>query len=129
MRPHVAPAVFLSGLIFPRPAVDPTAKRPLRTLHPMATPDRFSLPQVGESTRKPDWLKVRLPRGDGYERVREIARRPRLAPVCEEARSPNTAECWGGGPAPVMLRGEVCPRACRFCHVKVGAPPPLDPHE
>ena len=95
----------------------------------MATPDRFAQPQVGETTRKPDWLKVRLPHGDGYERVKAIIRRTGLATVCEEARCPNIAECWGGGTATVMLMGEVCTRACRFCHVKVGAPPPLDPRE
>jgi lipoic acid synthetase len=95
----------------------------------MATPDRFPLPQVPDSSRKPDWLKVRLPRGGGYERVKDIVRRTRLATVCEEARCPNIAECWGGGTATVMLMGEVCTRACRFCHVKVGAPPPLDPEE
>jgi len=95
----------------------------------MATPDRFALPQVAESTRKPEWLKVRLPHGDGYERVKSIVRQTKLATVCEEARCPNIAECWGGGTATVMLMGEVCTRACRFCHVKVGAPPPLDPLE
>src|SRR5687767_8200792 len=95
----------------------------------MATPDRFPLPQVPDSTRKPDWLKVRLPHGHGYERVKDIVRRTGLATVCEEARCPNIAECWGGGTATVMLMGEVCTRACRFCHVKVGAPPPLDPEE
>ncbi len=95
----------------------------------MATPDRFSLPQLRESTRKPDWLKVRLPHGEGYEKVRGIVKRTGLATVCEEARCPNIAECWGGGTATVMLMGEVCTRACRFCHVKVGAPPPLDPME
>lgn len=95
----------------------------------MATPDRFPLPQVGVSTQKPEWLKVRLPHGEGYERVKAIVRKTRLATVCEEARCPNIAECWGGGTATVMLMGEVCTRACRFCHVKVGAPPPLDPEE
>ncbi len=95
----------------------------------MATPDRFSLPQLSDSSRKPDWLKVRMPSGDGYERMKAIVRRTRLATVCEEARCPNIAECWGGGTATVMLMGEVCTRACRFCHVKVGAPPALDPME
>jgi lipoyl synthase len=94
----------------------------------MATPDRFPLPQTAD-TRKPDWLKVRLPHGEGYERVKAIVRRTKLATVCEEARCPNIAECWGGGTATVMLMGEVCTRACRFCHVKVGAPLPLDPEE
>jgi lipoic acid synthetase len=108
--------------------VDRAGEAPLRNAA-MATPDRFSLPQIAESTRKPDWLKVRLPRGEGYERVRDIVKRVGLATVCEEARCPNIAECWGGGTATVMLMGEVCTRACRFCHVKVGAPPPLDPHE
>ena len=70
-----------------------------------------------------------MPHGEGYERVKSIVRRTRLATVCEEARCPNIAECWGGGTATVMLMGEVCTRACRFCHVKVGAPPPLDPEE
>jgi lipoyl synthase len=95
----------------------------------MATPDRFPLPQIPESTRKPEWLKVRLPHGEGFERVKGIVKRTKLATVCEEARCPNIAECWGGGTATVMLMGEVCTRACRFCHVKVGAPPPLDPME
>ncbi len=95
----------------------------------MATPDRFPLPQLTETQGKPDWLKVRLPRGEGYERVKAIVQKTRLATVCEEARCPNIAECWGGGTATVMLMGEVCTRACRFCHVKVGAPPPLDPEE
>jgi lipoyl synthase len=95
----------------------------------MATPDRFSLPQVPDSTRKPEWLKVRMPHGDEYERVKSIIRKTGLATVCEEARCPNIGECWGGGTATVMLMGEVCTRACRFCHVKVGAPPPLDPEE
>jgi lipoic acid synthetase len=95
----------------------------------MATPDRFALPQIPESTRKPEWLKVRLPHGEGYERVKAIVRETKLSTVCEEARCPNIAECWGGGTATVMLMGEVCTRACRFCHVKVGAPPPLDPLE
>jgi lipoyl synthase len=94
----------------------------------MATPDRFVLPQ-SPATGKPDWLKVRMPHGEGYERVKAIIRRTKLATVCEEARCPNIAECWGGGTATVMLMGEVCTRACRFCHVKVGAPPPLDPEE
>ncbi|MBL9037449.1 MAG: lipoyl synthase [Archangium sp.] len=94
----------------------------------MATPNRFSLP-VSTSTGKPDWLKVKLPKGDEYERVKSLVRELKLATVCEEARCPNIAECWGGGTATVMLMGEVCTRACRFCHVKVGAPPPLDPME
>ncbi len=94
----------------------------------MATPNRLSAAQP-TSSGKPDWLKVKMPRGEEYERVKHLVTELKLATVCEEARCPNIAECWGGGTATVMLMGEVCTRACRFCHVKVGAPPPLDPDE
>ncbi|MEW5739051.1 MAG: lipoyl synthase [Myxococcota bacterium] len=94
----------------------------------MATPNRMPLP-VTTSTGKPQWLKVRMPHGETYERVKHLVKELKLATVCEEARCPNIGECWGGGTATVMLMGEVCTRACRFCHVKVGAPPPLDPQE
>ena len=94
----------------------------------MATPHRLPI-AVSTSTGKPDWLKVRLPKGDGYQKIKALTKALKLATVCEEARCPNIAECWGGGTATVMLMGDVCTRACRFCHVKVGAPPPLDPHE
>jgi lipoic acid synthetase len=94
----------------------------------MATPNRLSLPER-TSTGKPAWLKVKLPGGEAYERVKGLVKGLKLSTVCEEARCPNIAECWGGGTATVMLMGEVCTRACRFCHVKVGAPPPLDPEE
>lgn len=73
--------------------------------------------------RKPDWLKVRLPHGAGYEWVKVILDRTRLGTVCQEARSPNLGECWGAGTATVMLMEEVCTQACRFCNVKRGTLP------
>jgi lipoic acid synthetase len=94
----------------------------------MATPNKLSGP-VSTSTGKPEWLKVKLPKGQEYERIKHLVRELKLSTVCEEARCPNIAECWSGGTATVMLMGDVCTRACRFCHVKVGAPPPLDPTE
>lgn len=94
----------------------------------MATPNRLPLP-VTTSKGKPDWLTVKLPKGEAYEKTKALVKSLKLATVCEEARCPNIAECWGGGTATVMLMGEVCTRACRFCHVKVGSPPPLDPQE
>ncbi|MGC4116043.1 MAG: lipoyl synthase [Myxococcales bacterium] len=98
----------------------------------MSTTHRFPQPQNDPQVpvqRKPEWLKVRLPHGEGYERVKAILEKTRLATVCQEARCPNMGECWGGGTATVMLMGETCTRACRFCHVKMGAPAPLDPNE
>lgn len=95
----------------------------------MATSNRFPLPVVAPSTGKPDWIKVRPPRGENYERLKGLTEGLKLATVCEEARCPNIGECWSHGTATVMLMGEVCTRACRFCHVKTGAPAPLDPDE
>ncbi len=93
------------------------------------TPDRIREAQETTLGRKPEWLKVRLPSGQGYERVRAILEKTRLATVCQEARCPNMGECWGSGTATVMLMGEICTRGCKFCHVKVGHPAPLDPNE
>ncbi len=80
--------------------------------------------------RKPPWLKVPMPGGERYQRVKETLRGLSLHTVCQEASCPNVGECWGGGTATVMLMGDVCTRGCRFCHVKTAAhPPPLDPDE
>src|SRR5262245_47423784 len=75
-----------------------------------------------KTLRKPDWLKVRAPAGDAYLKIKSLRQGLRLATVCEEARCPNIAECWGAGTATFMLLGDVCTRACRFCNVKTGRP-------
>lgn len=72
--------------------------------------------------RKPGWLRVRVPSGAGYLRVKEIVRSHRLATVCEESHCPNIGECWSAGTATLMLLGAVCTRACRFCAVDTGNP-------
>ncbi len=80
--------------------------------------------------KKPDWLRVGVPGGERYQRVRDTLAHLRLHTVCQEAHCPNVAECWGGGTATVMLMGDTCTRGCRFCHVKTAArPPSLDPDE
>ena len=70
--------------------------------------------------RRPPWLTVKIPTGDGYTRLKELMRGLELNTVCEEARCPNIAECWGGGTATFMILGDVCTRACAFCAVKSG---------
>ena len=71
---------------------------------------------------KPRWLRAPLGTGAGYESVRQTVRAHRLATVCEEAKCPNIGECWNAGTATLMLMGEVCTRACRFCAVDTGNP-------
>jgi lipoic acid synthetase len=72
--------------------------------------------------RKPAWLRAPMPGGEGYDSVRQTVREHRLATVCEEAKCPNIGECWNAGTATIMLMGEVCTRACRFCAVDTGNP-------
>ncbi len=67
---------------------------------------------------KPPWLKVRLPAGAEYNRLKDNFRGLKLHTVCEEARCPNLAECWQSGTATIMILGDICTRGCRFCAVK-----------
>ena len=76
--------------------------------------------------RRPEWIKVRAPAGQNYERVREIMRSKLLHTVCEEARCPNLGECWGAGTATFLLMGDTCTRSCGFCDIATGRPQPLD---
>jgi lipoic acid synthetase len=76
----------------------------------------------GDRVRKPDWLRVALPSGEDYERVRAKVNTLALNTVCKEAACPNIAECWGAGTATIMILGDTCTRGCRFCNVKTGNP-------
>lgn len=78
---------------------------------------------------RPDWLKVRVPSGQTWGRLRTLLREKNLHTVCEEARCPNVAECWGQGTATFMILGDICTRACRFCAVTTGRPVGLDLEE
>lgn len=79
--------------------------------------------------RKPEWLKVRFPAGDSYQRLHRLMREQDLHTVCEEARCPNIGECWNAGTATFMILGDVCTRSCGFCNVKTGRPVGVDPLE
>jgi len=84
----------------------------------------------GERMAKPDWLRIRVRGGKTYEKVNAIVHEHGLATVCEEAKCPNISECWSSGTATIMLLGDVCTRACRFCAVNTGNPRGwLDPEE
>ncbi len=72
--------------------------------------------------RKPEWLKVKLPTGDDFSDIRNNLREKGLSTVCEEAKCPNISECWSARTATVMILGDTCTRACKFCHVKTGNP-------
>ena len=73
------------------------------------------------SPRKPEWLKVKLASGENYERLKRDVKALDLHTVCQEAMCPNIGECWGAGTATIMILGDTCTRACKFCNVKTGS--------
>ena len=79
--------------------------------------------------RKPDWLRVKLPIGEEYRKVREIVGDHKLHTICQSGNCPNMGECWGAGTATFMILGNVCTRSCGFCNVATGRPEAVDPFE
>jgi lipoic acid synthetase len=79
--------------------------------------------------RKPNWIRVKAPSGEGYRETHRIMRENKLVTVCEEAGCPNVGECWSQGHATMMIMGEICTRGCTFCNVATGRPDALDVFE
>lgn len=79
--------------------------------------------------RKPEWLKIRLPRGFKASQVVGLLKDKGLHTICSSGMCPNRAECWGAGTATFMICGNICTRGCRFCNVATGRPLPLDEKE
>lgn len=75
---------------------------------------------------KPEWLKVRLPTGEPYRRVKALIEENDLHTVCESAACPNRGECWSRATATFMILGNICTRSCGFCNVITGKPTELD---
>jgi lipoic acid synthetase len=82
-----------------------------------------------ERKKKPDWLRVKLPMGENYKRVRKLVDEYQLHTICQSGHCPNMGECWGEGTATFMILGNVCTRSCSFCAVATGRPPELDTNE
>lgn len=91
----------------------------------------IELPQVNSAptSRKPDWLRVKLPIGEKYTNVRKIVDEYKLHTICQSGNCPNMGECWGEGTATFMILGNVCTRSCTFCAVATGKPTEYDVDE
>jgi len=76
--------------------------------------------------KKLDWLRVKLPTGEGYRHVRSLVDTHKLHTICESGNCPNMGECWGEGTATFMILGYICTRSCGFCAVATGRPEPVD---
>ncbi len=79
--------------------------------------------------RKPDWLRVKLPTGENFKKVRRLVDQYQLHTICQSGNCPNMGECWGAGTATFMILGNTCTRSCSFCAVKTGRPPEYDEDE
>lgn len=80
-------------------------------------------------TKKPNWLKVKLPIGEDYKKVRNLVSEHKLHTICESGSCPNMGECWGAGTATFMILGNICTRSCGFCAVSTGKPNEVDVFE
>jgi lipoic acid synthetase len=79
--------------------------------------------------KKPKWLRVKLPTGENYKKVRSLVDEHKLHTICESGSCPNMGECWGEGTATFMILGNICTRSCGFCAVQTGKPLEADPFE
>ena len=79
-----------------------------------------------DTTRKPSWLRAKLPTGPGYTAVNRLVNDQNLHTVCQSAHCPNLGECWSRGTATVMILGNICTRSCNFCAIQTGRPTELD---
>jgi lipoic acid synthetase len=79
--------------------------------------------------RKPDWLKIRIPKAQAHKHVNGLVISNRLHTICESGNCPNVGDCWGRGTATFMILGDICTRSCKFCNVKTGKPLPVDTTE
>lgn len=79
--------------------------------------------------KKPKWLRVKLPTGENYKKVRGLVDEHKLHTICESGNCPNMGECWGEGTATFMILGNICTRSCGFCAVKTGRPDDVDEFE
>lgn len=79
-----------------------------------------------DTSRKPAWLRAKLPSGPGYQAVRELVDTHELHTVCQSAQCPNLGECWARGTATVMILGNICTRSCNFCAIQTGRPTEYD---
>ncbi|HEV7381984.1 MAG TPA: lipoyl synthase, partial [Dyadobacter sp.] len=90
----------------------------------------IELPVIpSERKKRPDWLRVKLPAGPEFRKVRQLVDNYKLHTICESGSCPNMGECWGAGTATFMILGNVCTRSCSFCAVATGRPNEYDADE
>ena len=85
--------------------------------------------EMNERARLPRWMKMQMPKGESYSKVKNLVAQHQLNTICTSGNCPNIGECWNRGTATFMILGDICTRNCKFCGVKTGKPLPPDPEE
>lgn len=85
--------------------------------------------ELNERQRLPRWMKMKMPKGESYSKVKNLVAKHGLHTICTSGNCPNIGECWNRGTATLMILGDICTRNCKFCGVKTGRPLPPDPEE
>lgn len=85
--------------------------------------------EIKERERLPRWMKMQLPKGESYSKVKNLVMQHKLHTICTSGNCPNIGECWNRGTATFMILGDICTRNCKFCGVSTGKPLPPDPGE
>jgi len=85
--------------------------------------------ELHERQRLPSWMKMKMPKGESYSKVKNLVEKHGLHTICTSGNCPNIGECWSRGTATFMILGDVCTRRCKFCAVKSGKPLPPDEFE
>ena len=119
---HPDPAIARTLARHPRPLGGDTARnlpQPAISLTGMVLNNADQAQQVMRIGRKPEWLRARVPGGEGYLRLKGIIDEHRLHTVCQEASCPNMGECWSRGSATIMILGDTCTRSCGFKHTGI----------
>jgi lipoic acid synthetase len=76
--------------------------------------------------KKPEWIRSRFQSDLKFAHTGKIIEQHGLHTICTSGRCPNKAECWNKCTATLMILGEICTRACKFCNTLTGKP--LSPH-
>ncbi|MDD4754701.1 MAG: lipoyl synthase [Prolixibacteraceae bacterium] len=85
--------------------------------------------ELKERQRLPRWMKMKLPKGKNYPKIKNLVNVHGLHTICTSGNCPNIGDCWNRGTATFMILGDICTRSCKFCGVKSGKPLPPDKNE
>jgi lipoic acid synthetase len=82
----------------------------------------FMAHEMRDRQRLPKWMKMKMPKGESYSKVKNLVNKHGLHTICSSGNCPNIGDCWNRGTATFMILGNICTRKCKFCAVPNGKP-------